>query len=326
MARSGASHPEVRCVGAGASMALRAVEHVVWSRRFRAVKIAAIALNLGYSVATHAQQSASALQPHDHSAEDLPLVGTLAHFRSSQTAPTPNAFDAPHNTSWHQKTSVDVEPSVENWTGYDGYRRVASIYGGATWAVSGNLRQDGLRLRLVNGGSLYSYSGFRSLAFIEDSVWTNFTGRAWFTDVLAGWQVSKGSTTIKVFGGYAWSNHLIGPYDQSTRVQGTARGVKMALEIWQNWTPRLWTSLDLSAAQPHRTFSAQLRTGWRLDDAWSIGPEANVTGHAESTLQRLGGFVRREDLVGEFTFSAGVLRARGDQPSGYGTAQYLRRY
>jgi hypothetical protein len=237
-----------------------------------------------------------------------------------------NPADAPTNTSWHQKTSVDVEPSVENWTGYDGYRRVASLYGGATWAVGSNLRQDGLRLRIVNGGSVYSYGGYRNTAIAEDAVWTTFTGRAWFTDMLAGWQHSKGDSTVKVFAGWSWSNHLIGPSDSATRVQGRAKGVKAALEIWHNWTPRLWSSLDLSAAQPHRTFSAQLRTGWRIDDAWSFGPEANVTGHAETTLQRAGLFLRREDLVGEFTISGGALRTRSGQSSGYGAAQYLRRF
>ncbi len=262
--------------------------------------------------------------------EEAPVSGVLDHFRtqlrSQPGAAAEDPVDTLTNTSWHQKTSVDVEPSVENWTGYDGYRRVASLYGGATWAVGSNLRQDGLRLRMVNGGSAYSYGGYRNNVLAEDAVWTPFTGRSWFTDVLAGGQQSKGNTTVKIFAGWSWTNHLIGPYDSATRVQGRAKGAKAALEIWHNWTPYLWSSLDLSAAQPHRSFSAQLRTGWRIDDAWSLGPEASTTGHTESTLQRAGVFVRREDLAGELTISGGVLRARGDQPSGYGTAQYLRRF
>jgi hypothetical protein len=274
-----------------------------------------------------AQQSANISARQAVETLNSPVAPSLLdYFRSNPGAAENNPTPDETNTSWHQKTSVDVEPSVENWTGYDGYRRVASLYGGATWALGGNLRQNGLRLRMVSGGSIYSYGGQRYSANVDDAVWTNFTGRAWFTDMLAGWQQAKGDTTIKVFAGWSWSNHLIGPYDSATHVQGRAKGAKMALEIWHNWTPQLWLSLDLSAAQPHRTFSANLRTGWRLDDAWSLGPEASMTGHSEATLQRAGVFVRREDLVGEFTISAGILRARGDQPAGYGTGQYLRRF
>jgi Cellulose biosynthesis protein BcsS len=309
-------------------MALRAVGHCVYVGWRCAIVVAAMWLSDVMYLDARAQIVVPAPEEMaPYAAMDAVAVpGLLSHFRTHASDASTETTDAPENTSWHQKTSVDVEPSVENWAGYDGYRRVASLYGGATWAIGGNLRQNGLRLRLVNGGSAYSYSGYRNNAVAEDAVWTNFTGRAWFTDVLAGWQQAKGATTVKVFAGWSWSNHVIGPYDSATRVQGTAKGAKLAFEVWHNWSPQLWSSLDLAAAQPHRTFSAQLRTGWRVDDAWSLGPEASMTGHAEATLQRAGVFVRREDLVGELTISAGVLRARGDQPTSYGTAQYLRRF
>jgi hypothetical protein len=308
-------------------MALRAVGHRVCVVCLRAIMVAAMAWAIGFSFPAQAQHASPA--PARLPAEKLdeaPGTGLLDHFRSQTSAAADDPGSGQTNTSWHEKTSVDVEPAVENWTGYDGYRRVASLYSGATWSVGGNLRQDGLRLRMITGASTYSYGGQRYSAGADDAAWTNFIGRGWFTDMLAGWQHAQGDTTVKVFAGWSWSNHLIGPYDTATRVQGRAKGAKAALEIWHNWTPYLWSSLDLSAAQPHRTFSAQLRTGWRIDDAWSLGPEANVTGHAESTLQRLGLFVRRENLVGEFTISGGALRTRDGQSSGYGAAQYLRRF
>jgi hypothetical protein len=63
-----------------------------------------------------------------------------------------------------------------------------------------------------------------------------------------------------------------------------------------------------------------------LDPAWSIGPELAAVGHSETTLLRGGLFVRYEGLTDEITASGGVLRARGDQPSAYGSAQYLHRF
>ncbi len=228
--------------------------------------------------------------------------------------------------SWHQKTAVDVEPSAEGWAGFDGYRRVASLYSGVTWSPFGNLRQDGPRLRIVGGQSFYGYGGRRYDNGLEQSTWVSFAGRATFVEALAGWQVSRGATTIKLFGGMTWSNHQITPHDEATQVQGAGKGVKAALEVWHNWSPNLWTSLDLTAAQVHRTYSAQLRMGWRVNPSWSLGPEASLTGHSEAALQRTGFFVRYEGLSDEFTISGGHMRARGDIPSAYGTAQYLRRF
>ena len=208
----------------------------------------------------------------------------------------------------------------------DGYRRVASLYSGVTWSPFGNLRQDGPRLRIVGGESLYRYGGRRYDAALDDSQLVAFTGRAIFMEALAGWQISKGPTTVKLFGGMTWTNHRIAPYDTATTVQGAAKGAKAALEVWHTWSPQLWTSLDLSAAQVHRTYSAQVRTGWRFDPSWSAGPEASLIGHTEAALQRVGGFLRYESLGDEFTISGGHMRARGDIPSAYGTVQYLRRF
>ncbi len=240
--------------------------------------------------------------------------------------------DSTETTSWHQKTSVDAEPAGENWIGADGFRRAASLYSGVTWAPLGNLRQDGPRLRLIAGQSIYSYAG------------GDFIGQGRFLDLLAGWQLSKDATTIKVFAGASRVNNLIAPYDPSTKIQGRAQGVKAVLELWHNWTPRHWTSLDLSFANTHATGTAQLRTGWRLPEpAWSVGPEVSLITYAdrnfnvgtETVTPRTGVFVRFENLAYEFTISGGVARTftmpasypvTWAAPMAYGTAQYLRRF
>jgi Cellulose biosynthesis protein BcsS len=229
--------------------------------------------------------------------------------------------------SWHEKTSTELEPSQESWMGFDGYRRVASMYSGVTWSPVGNLRQDGFRVRLIGGESVYRYGGNRYDEALDKSVPVAFFGRAQFVDVMAGWQFSAGSATVKVFGGWAWANNRIAPFDPATRIQGIARGPKAAVEVWQNWSPKLWTSVDLSASRVHGMYAVQTRTGWRIDGTWSAGPEFAVTGHAEATLQRAGLFVRYDDSVDEVTISGGVSRARGDLTnSAYGTAQFLHRY
>ncbi len=265
------------------------------------------------------------------------MLALLTTAAAAQTPPAPitdpltdaqQAADAAEATSWHAKTATEVEPSLESWMGGEGFRRVASLYSGATWSPVGNLRQDGPRLRVIGGESLYRYGGNRYDPALDNVRWVPFTGLSQFADVLAGWQASFGATTLKAFAGWTWSNHRIGPYDPTTRIQGTATGAKGVVEIWHNWSPQLWTSLDLTAASrsAHSAYSAQLRTGWRTSGQWSVGPELAITGHSETTLQRAGLFMRFDNSIDEVTLSGGALRARGDQPSAYATMQYLRRY
>ncbi len=235
--------------------------------------------------------------------------------------------DADSNaTSWHAKTDVDTEASGESWIGGEGYRRVASLYSGVTWAPLGNLRQDGLRVRVISGQSLYHYAGRRYDADADTTVWQRFSGLGRFTDMLVGWQFSGNGTTVKVFAGSGSTTHLIAPFDPETQIQGAARGFKGTVELWHNWTPTTWTSLDLSAQRAHAAYSAQLRSGWRIDPEWSVGSEAGAIGHSEGMVMRAGLFARYETLGHEFTLSGGVARARGDTPMGYGTAQYLKRF
>ena len=247
------------------------------------------------------------------------------------------------DTSWHEKTDVAPEPSLENWIGGDGFRRVASLYSGITWSPFGNLRQDGFRLRAITGQSVYRYSGNDFDPTTGNSVTSQFAGSGRFVDLLAGWQISTGNTTVKAFAGAALQSHIVAPYDPSTRIQGQARGAKGVVEIWHNWTSQAWSSLDLSMTTSYATMTAQLRSGWRITETvLSMGPEAAITSYADvndttrtrTSIARVGLFVRYEDLVQEITISGGISRAMtqqasgltSDPPMGYGTLQYLRRF
>jgi Cellulose biosynthesis protein BcsS len=316
--------PRVALRQAGATMACAAVGQFCGKIVRLTIYAVIVAWALGLRGVAHGQTSHEA-----STATAAPsMVGLLRLFSPWSRSTDADADHAPaaEPGSWHQKTSIDVEPSAESWAGVDAYRRVVSLYGGVTWSPLGNLRQDGPRLRIVGGQSFYGYGGRRYDDSLEQSTWVSFSGRATFVEALAGWQVSSGPTTLKLFGGVTGSSHQITPYDEATQVQGARKGAKAALEVWHNWAPNLWTSLDLTAARVHRMYSAQLRTGWRVNPSWSLGPEASLTGHSEAALQRLGVFVRYESLGDEFTISGGHMRARGDIPSAYGTAQYLRRF
>ena len=248
------------------------------------------------------------------------------------------------STSWHQKTTFEPTPSMETWTGGEGYRRVASLYSGVTWAPLASIQQDGLRLRVIAGQTYYRYSGADYDPVTAKNFIAQFAGVGRFIDATVGWQFTSGGTTIKVFGGIASLSHAIAPYDPSTRIQGDARGVKGVLEIWHNWSPQHWTSLDLTMQSTYATATAQVRSGWRLDaTGFSIGPEAKLVDYSDTnrnvrstTLNtRFGLFARYQDFEQELTISGGGVRELTMTPGrpltttplfGYAGAQYMRRF
>lgn len=168
-------------------MALRAVVISCISRSCPAIGIVVALLSFGLSTYACAQTSNTQSGETDAAVARSqtgpltgPLTGLLSVFRPSPIATEAEGTTPPDNGSWHEKTAVDVEPSAENWIGFEGYPRVASLYAGATWSPLNNLRQDGLRLRVVIGGSDYRYGGHRFNADLDQSIWQKFVeiGRA----------------------------------------------------------------------------------------------------------------------------------------------------
>jgi hypothetical protein len=227
---------------------------------------------------------------------------------------------------WFAATFVRHEPSREFWVGAEAFRDVLSLYAGATQAVFGNLRQDGLRLRVVSAYSRYRYTGLRYERLIDDATPVTFKGEARIIDLLAGYQWSYGSTTAKLFAGWAIAEHMISPFDVETTVQGRASGLKGALELWHNLGDRAWISADFSYARTYGAHSHRLRFGGRPTETISLGPELSWIGHQENRTTRIGVFLRFDDGINEISASAGASMPRGDMPGAYATVQWLRRF
>ena len=197
-----------------------------------------------------------------------------------------------------------TKPHVELYSGAEAFRHAWSLYSGATLAPFGGLLEDGLRLRVTGGYGAYSYSGLR--AFGPTSHMVDFDGKAGFADLLIGYHQQLGPLTLKVFGGVTASQHQITPDDPETAIRGRGLGGKAVLEAWWNMTERTWTTLDLSWASLHDSYSARARLGWRFTPALSAGLEAGAGGNVEADIARLGAFVRYEWASGEFTVSGGL--------------------
>jgi hypothetical protein len=236
------------------------------------------------------------------------------------------ASDDVEKTSWHEKTSTDVEPKREFWAGAESFRNVWSLYTGSTYALGGNLRQDGFRLRAVSAMSHYAYSGKRYSPAAGDAVTVDFAGDAKQIDVLAGYQWSRGPLTVKSFAGWQITGHAIAPFDPETEVQGKLSGAKGALEIWYNIGNVAWASLDLSYARAYNAYSHRGRLGWRATERFSVGGELSIVGHDESDVRRAGAFVRYDDGVNEISGQGGWSMQPGIEGSAYFGGQWLRRF
>jgi Cellulose biosynthesis protein BcsS len=252
-------------------------------------------------------------------------VATLA-MSPAAWANEPEPYDDDDEIGWSEGTTSRSEANKESWIGGEGFRQVMALYSGVTWAPLTNLRQDGLRIRMIGAQSYYRYTGYRYDAALNDSRPVAFKGAARTIDLLAGWQWSAGGLTTKVFAGYRVSDHRITPFDPETVVQGEATGFVAAVEAWYNVTDRLWTSLDVQVAAPHRTYSHKLRLGWRATPTLSLGAEGQLVGHVENRNTKIGAFVRFDDGLNEVTASGGTLMPDAGRQSPYATLQWLRRF
>src|SRR5262245_56292574 len=189
-------------------------------------------------------------------------------------------------------------PRTEIWAGAEAFLGIWSAYTGTSFAPSGSIREDGLRLRAVGGYSDYG------------------SGTVSFADLLVGYHAQWGPVTLKLFAGLTGAAHA--PDDPLAVPQGFELGGKGVAEAWWNITDQAWTSADLSWASSHSLYSGRVRLGWRLWPELSSGLEGALAGTVDRDFARLGGFVRYEWETGELSLSAGLAAA--DEPGSHWAA------
>ncbi|HEY7551352.1 MAG TPA: cellulose biosynthesis protein BcsS [Hyphomicrobiaceae bacterium] len=215
-------------------------------------------------------------------------------------------------------------PRVETWSGVEVFPGIRSVYGGASWAPFGSIREDGFRLRGAAGYGAYGLGPGDS-----------GKGTVAFGDVLVGYHKQLGSVTIKVFGGLTVLDYAPDAAEPWPALTGTEYGGKGVLEAWWNITDQAWASLDLSWASTHMDYGSRVRLGWRLLPDLSAGLEGGSGGTAEPGLEhdtsRIGAFLRYEWATGEVSVSGGwaadgTWLEREWPPGPFGTVAVLTRF
>lgn len=234
---------------------------------------------------------------------------------------------------------IDRVGGHEVWTGIDVFQRAWFSYAGVTVAPWGDTHTDGWRLRATAGAGHYSFlvggrsSGDRKIDHEKA------TG-----ELLAGYQTQLDALTIKMFAGWA----MLARRQRGASIEPRMdQGVKIAAELWFDWSEATFASVDVAYADTRSAFDARLRVGQRVESNVTAGIEAifnrlDVTDEAPSApsteaialgTARGGVFVRYDWFGGEASLSGGIAFDATASPlgeptrptdiSGYGAAVLL---
>lgn len=124
----------------------------------------------------------------------------------------------------------------------------------------------GFTLQLLGSGGQYRY---RSGALNNDWV----IGAEEGINLMPGWRFKRDRLEVKVFAGIDIKNDVTSPYDPSSRLHGTAVGVRTAVNLWFEPTPSTMVAAGASLTSIITGYSARAAYGWRVEDRFYLGPE-----------------------------------------------------
>ena len=154
------------------------------------------------------------------------------------------------------------------FSGADFWRDGRFLHGGLLWSPGG-IEREGFTLKAMLSGGTYRY---RSGAL--DDAWV--TGAEEEAQLLPGWRFKREGLELKVFVGLDIKNDFTSPSDPSNRLHGTSVGIRTAVNLWFEPTPATMLAADASLSSIATSYSARVAYGWRLDDRFYVGPEAQT--------------------------------------------------
>jgi hypothetical protein len=183
------------------------------------------------------------------------------------------------------------------FSGGDLWRNGGFLHGGVLWSPDG-LDRDGLIVKaMISGGSYRYISGALGNAEVD--------GRELAAQLLGGWRFIRGKTELKLFAGLDLQNHRLSPDDPSSSLRGGDVGVRIAFELWNEPSPQTMLAADGSLSSIGTNYSLRAAAGWRINDLFYIGPEAQTFATDDYRQVRVGAHVTGLK-TGAFEWSAGA--------------------
>ncbi len=173
---------------------------------------------------------------------------------------------------------VDVSPGPA-WAGDDSahflllsgadlWRDGHFLHGGLLWSPDGIDREGFTLQALISGGTYRYQSGALNNAQV--------IGTEEGLQLMPGWRFKRQTLELKAFVGLDIKNNITAPYDPSNRLHGTSVGVRAAVNLWFEPTPSTMLAADASLTSIDTDYSARAAYGWKLNEWFYLGPEAQT--------------------------------------------------
>jgi Cellulose biosynthesis protein BcsS len=169
------------------------------------------------------------------------------------------------------------------FSGRDIWRNGIFAYGGMIFGPGG-FEQDGPLFKAQLSGGLYRY---RAGSLAGEQV----IGAEWLIQALPGWRIKRGPFEAKIFFGPEYQIHHLWPDDPDNRLRGRALGLRFAIELWAEPTMKTMAAVDASLLSVGSIYAARAALGWRVLDAFYVGPETQAYGGNGYSQIRFGGHI-----------------------------------
>ncbi len=190
------------------------------------------------------------------------------------------------------------EPSLLLFAGSDLWRDGAFLHGGTLWSPGG-LDVDGFTLKLLLAGGGYTYP--------SGGLHTDVDGTLVSASVLPGWRGISDGITIALYAGPIVQNYRLSPFDPGSLLHGFYSGAQIAGDVWYQPTPASMVAINGSVASIAAIGTMRAAVGWRFDQPFFVGPEAQALWCIDYQQWRLGAHVTGFRLNGfEWSASAGL--------------------
>ncbi|MGN6462363.1 MAG: cellulose biosynthesis protein BcsS [Pseudolabrys sp.] len=225
-------------------------------------------------------------------------------------------------------SSVSVAAAVEPdgdtnqlllFSGADLWRNGNFSHGGVYWSPDG-LERDGLTFKALLSAGTYRY---RSGALNDQPV----VGRMIGAQILPGWRFIRGPVEVKAFTGIDIRDLRLFPDDPAARLKGYQVGMHTAIEVWYQPTPEIMTALNANVSTVGSQYFVQAMAGWRLFDAFYLGPELTTFSSYDYRQWRVGLHVTALHWLDlEWSGAVGLARDSEGVSGLYGRIGILRRH
>jgi hypothetical protein len=185
-------------------------------------------------------------------------------------------------------------------------------WSGFTAAPLGFLEEDGWRIRLTGGGGSYRYRTDNVAGGINEA--SLMSG-----ELMAGYRFSSDGTSATLYAGAHIEHQNLAAPDPGHEAQGTEAGIKVAVEIYQRFTPQFFGLASASASTVHDSYQARAALAYEINETVAFGVEVAINGDERYDEPRAGVLVQTTFGRTSFSLSGGIL-SNSDKGDGlYGT-------